>query len=156
MTTARDFFERARAASIDAETCRRQLDALEQRAKALGGGGFEPRTRSTPDPQRMEGRIARYVDMEAKLRSRMEEDYRLIDIACDVLYGPEQDGDGGLSRALSPVSADVLWWRYLDDATWETVGRTVSKSARTCQSLASGALSWMDETRYMSAVMDAA
>lgn len=154
MLTAQDFFERAREASRDADQCRRQIVELEHRAKSLGGTSFEPRTRSTPNPQRMEDRIARYVDMEARLAERMDADYKIIDMACAVLYGTEQDGEGGLCKQLSSISADVLWWRYLDDATWAAVGRKVERSPRTCQSLAKGALAWMDETGYARAIID--
>lgn len=153
MTTARDFFERARAASQDAERCRRQLLQLESRAKSVGGVGFEPRTTSTPDPHRMQGRIAAYMDMERKLEERMDADYVAIDRACTVIYGDAEHD--GLDRVQSPVWADVLWWRYLDDATWDAVSRTVGYSPRTCSTFCDAALRWIDETRFMSAVIDA-
>ena len=72
MTTARDFFSRVLAASRDAERCQRQLREMESRARSLGGGGVEPRTRSTPDPHRMERRSDAYMDRESALERRMQ------------------------------------------------------------------------------------
>ena len=154
-TTARDFFERARAASQDAERCARQLDGAEARALAVGGGGFEPRVRSSPDPQRMERRADAHMDRERMLRSRMEADYELIDRACVVLYGANQDGRGGVCAEASPVWADVLWWRYLADAKWSAVADAVGYSSRPCQQMCAQALEWIDEAGFMADVMDA-
>ena len=143
--TARDFFESVRAASIDVDRCRRQLERLEARARSLGGGGFEPRTRSTPDPHRMEGRIAAYMDMDAQLDARMEADYALIDRACRVIYGPDEDGRGGVASHFAPVYADVLWWRYCAAEDWRHVARAVDYSISQARMLASTALAWIDE-----------
>lgn len=150
--TARDFFERARAASQDAERCRRQLQELEARARGLGSQSFEPRTRSTPDPHRMERRIVAYMDQERRLSDRMDADYRMIDLACAVLYG---DGDAdGLDRVQSCVMADVLWWRYLAGEDWRHVARSVGMGIRPAQIVRDAALSWMDETDFMGDVRD--
>ena len=123
--TAREFFEAAREAARDAERIRRQLDAMEARALALGGGGFEPRVRSTPDPDRMAGRVAAMVDREGMLERRQEEDYRLIDAACRVLYGP--DNRSGL-YALVGWPADAIYHHYLALRTWEDAARLVGYS----------------------------
>ena len=147
----REFFESAREASADAERCRRQLMRLEASALSLGGGGQGPRVRSTPDPRRMEARAVRHADMEERLEARMEADYALIDRACAVLYG---DGRrSGLDMLLSPVAADVLWWRYLDGATWERVARAVGPSPRACQQERSRALAWMRRNGFRQDLM---
>lgn len=152
MTTAKQFFERVRDASRDAERIRTQLVAMEHRAQSLGGGGFEPRVRSTPDPQRMERRVDVYMDRENALKDRMEDDYRLIDKGCMVIYG--NDEHRGLDKVVSPVWADVLWWKYLDDAKMVSVADVVGYSMRTCSSMCAQALAWIDEHRFMSAVID--
>lgn len=144
--TAKEFFETAREAARDAERCRSQLVALEARSLSLGGGQQGSRVRSTPDPHRMQRAVVAYVDREESLGRRMDADYATIDMACLVLYG---DGEReGLDVARSPVEADALWWRYLDDATWATVGRAVGYSPSQCQTICSRALSWIDETRF--------
>lgn len=152
LSTSRRYFEQVLSASRDAESCVRQLARLEGRAASLSGGSFEPRTRSTPDPRRMEGRIATYVDMESKFESRMAEDYATIDRACAVLYG--DDAHAGLYER-SAVWADVLWWRYLDGATWDRVGSAVGYSARPCQQFRDQAFAWMDENEFRFDIMDA-
>lgn len=121
-TSARELFEAAREASRDAERIRRQLLAMESRATSLGGGGFEPRVHGTPNPQRMADAVGAMVDREAALERRQAEDYDLIDLACAVLYGREQDGMGGL-WSLVGWRADALWWHYLAGRTWAEVGR---------------------------------
>jgi hypothetical protein len=151
MTTARDFFDRVRAASQDAERCRTQLLALESRALSLGGGGFEPRVRSTPDPQRQQSRSNAYIDRENALRQRQKDDYAIIDAACVVLYGTDERR--GLDAVVSPVWADILWWRYLDCATWDTVSSAVSYSVRQCQILHDSALDWIDGNAFASDIL---
>lgn len=121
-SSARELFESAREASKDAERIRRQLLAMEARATSLGGGSFEPRVASTPNPQRMADAVGAMVDREAALERRQADDYDLIDFACEVLYGREQDGSGGL-WSLVGWRADALWWHYLGGRTWAEVGR---------------------------------
>ena len=140
-TSARELFEAAREASRDAERIRRQLDAMEQRALSLGGGMGE-RVSSTGEPDRMGGRVAALVDMEATLRERQEVDYALLDLACAVLYGPANKG--GLAALVPTWWADVLWWRYLDGSTWEQVAEAVGYSPRRCFDVAQTALEVAD------------
>jgi hypothetical protein len=141
-----DYLIKARDASRDAERCRRQLEQLESQALSIGGGGFEPRTRSTPDPKRMEKRVDRLVDREKALEARMDENYAIVDRATSMIYGDSQDGDGGVSVGLGPEYADVLWWRYLDDAKWAKVADVMGYAKCTCQSMCTRALDWMDAT----------
>lgn len=125
--TAREFFESAREAARDAARCRRQLDAMECRADGLGGGGFEPRVRSTPDHDRMGARVAALADHGGMLERRLEEDYRLIDAACAVLYG--RDNRGGL-YALVGWPADAIYHHYLALRTWEETADLLMYSRR--------------------------
>jgi hypothetical protein len=143
---ARDYFDWVRDASRDAESIRRQLETLESRAKTLGGGGFEPRTRSTPDPKRMEGRIVAYMQREGELKARQEADYAIIGRACRLLYGEDEDGRGGVSAGCGTLHADVLWWRYLDDSPWKQVASVLGSSVTTCRAAHDAALRWIDES----------
>ena len=122
---AREFFEAAREASRDAERIKRQLDAMAERAEGLGGSGFEPRVRSTSDPDRMGGRVAAMVDRESILRERQAEDYALIDRANEVLYG--RDGRSGL-WALAGWRADAIALHYLNDMKWSEVAQALCYS----------------------------
>ena len=132
--SARELFEAAREASRDAERIRRQLDAMEQRAEGLGGSGFEPRVRSTSDPDRMGGRVAAMVDVERKMRERQSWDYAIIDYACAVLYGT--DNDAGL-LSLMGWRADAIYHHYIGGMTWAQVGMVLGYSEqhvwRECQ-----------------------
>ena len=140
---AREFFEAVAEASRDVERVKRQLDALEQRALGMGGGNFEPRVRSTPNPDRMGAAVAAYVDREAKLHRRIESDYALIDLAHAVLYGGESL-DKGLATLAPPWWADALALHYCDLMTWAEVGATLGYTEQHVQRQAKAAMETCD------------
>ena len=144
--SAVSFFLEVREAARDAERVRLQLQRLEQQALSLGSQDFEPRTRSTPNPRRMECAIVRYTDKEKQLEARAEADYELLGRASRVLYGPDEDGTGGVASHVGTLAADALWWRYCDDAPWKRVATALGSSVTTVQAAASYALEWLDET----------
>ena len=139
--SARELFEAAREAARDAERIRRQLDGMERRALALGGGGFEPRVRSTQDPDRIGRSVAAKVDHEEVLTQRQDEDYRLIDAACEGLYGP--DNRSGL-YALVGWPADAIYHHYLALRTWEDTADMMGYSVRYVQRSVAWALDMAD------------
>ena len=124
---ARAFFEGVRAAALDAERVRRQLDEMEATAEPPSGGGLGARVRSTPDPDRIGGRVAAMLDHERRLLERQEEDYRVIDSACALLYG--DDCDAGL-WALVGWRADAIFHHYVALRTWDDAARMVGYSTR--------------------------
>ena len=125
--TAREFFESAREAARDAERIRRQLDAMEHRALSLGGGGYEGRVRSTPDPDRIGASVSAMLDQTERLRERADEDYVIIDAACRVLYGA--DNRSGL-YALVGWPADAIYHHYLALRTWEVTAAMLGYSVQ--------------------------
>ena len=125
--TAREFFEDAREAALDAERIRRELARMDENAAALGGGGFGGRVRSTPDPDSMGRRVAALLDRGERLRAREEADYALIDRACAILYGP--DNRSGL-YALVGWPADAIYHHFLALRTWEETADILGYSER--------------------------
>ena len=144
--SAREFFEAASAAAREADRIGRELDAMGERAGSLGGGGFEPRVRSTPEPDRMAGRVAAMVDRTDMLARRMDEDYRLIDAACRVLYGA--DNRSGL-YALVGWPADAIYHHYLALHTWAEVAALVGYSEQHVRRMVSVALDMADANGQM-------
>ena len=144
--SAREFFEAAREAARDARRVSRQLDGMERRALALGGGGFEPRVRSTPDPDRIGRAVGAMVDNEGVLLQRQEADYALIDAACAVLYGP--DRRSGL-YALVGWPADAIFHHYLGLRTWEDTADLMGYSTRHVQTCVAAALDVADANGQM-------
>lgn len=144
--SARDFFEAAREAARDAERIRRQLDSMEQRALSLGGGGFEPRVRSTPEPDRIGRGVAAKVDNEAVLRERQQADRALIDAACELLYGA--DRRSGL-YALVGWPADAIFHHYLALRIWDEVAEMMGYSVRHVQTCVASALDYADSNGQM-------
>lgn len=140
--SARDLFESAREASLDAEHIRRQLVAMEERALSPGGGGDGPVVRGTPDPQRSSRRADALLDREESLRRRQEDDYRLIDLASWVLYGT--DNETGLASLVPAWWCDALWWHYLDCASWRDTARAVGYSEQRCKQVRDLALDTVD------------
>ena len=127
--SARDLFEAVRKASRDAGRISRQLKAMEAR-EGVRAQGYEPRGRSGRLAD-VTDRVDARMDFEEAKRAQLEADYEAIDAACEVLYGT--DGRSGLWLAMGGEYADVLWWRYLADATWDAVSRMVGRSATWCK-----------------------
>jgi len=144
--SARDFFEAASAAARDAERVSRQLDGMERRALALGGGGFEGRVRSTPDPDRIGRAVGAMVDHEGMLLQRQEEDYALVDSACELLYG--RDNRSGL-YALVGWPADAIYHHYLALRTWEETAAMMGYSVRHVQTCVAMAFDMADANGRM-------
>ena len=144
--TAREFFEAAREAARDADRIRLQLAAMDARSESLGGGGFEPRVRSTPDPDRMGLRVSALIDHGGMLERRQADDYRLIDAACRVLYGP--DDRGGL-YALVGWPADAIYHHYLALRTWDETARLMGYSVQHVRRQVAWALDLADANGQM-------
>lgn len=124
---AREFFAAVRDAALDAERVRLQLADMDARRESTGSSGLGQRISSTPDPDRIGGRVATLVDHERRLLERQEADYRVIDSACALLYGT--DSDAGL-WALVGWRADALFHHYVALRTWEDAARMVGYSPR--------------------------
>jgi len=125
--SARDLFEAARDAARDAARVSRELAEMEGRAESLGSGGFGPRVRSTGEPDRMAGRVAAMVDRKAMLEARQAEDERIIDAACRILYG--DDNDAGL-WALVGWRADAIFHHFIALRTWAATADLLGYSER--------------------------
>lgn len=145
-TDARDFFNAARKASQDADTISRQLAALEHRALGMSGSGFEPRVLSTPVHDKMGNAIASLVDRETKLRAEQDADYLLIDKACALLYGT--DNEHGL-RSLVGWPADALFHHYLALLTWDETANLLGYSTSYVRNQANMALDIADANGAM-------
>lgn len=124
--SSRELFYAAKDAALDAERCRRQLDALEQRAQRIGSPSFEARV--TGGDHDLIGRnVASLVDRERELEARVEQDYDLIDAACAVLYGRDGVSDG-LASLMPPWIADAIYYRYLGLRKWDDVAELLMVS----------------------------
>ena len=84
----------------------------------------------------------RRIDYEERCRRR-DEDYALIDCACEVIYGRDQCS-GGIDAILGSAYADALWWRYCAAATWPEVAGGVGMSERFCRVAVRVALDTID------------
>lgn len=125
--SSRELFEAASDAVRDAERCRRQLEAMEQRALSVSSPSFDARV-SGGDHDRLGRDVAALVDREAELHARIEQDYDLIDAACAVLYG--RDNEDGVASLLEPWVADAMWHHYLGLRTWEFIAELLCISSR--------------------------
>lgn len=148
--TAREFFDAVMHAARDAESCKTQLEALEQTAQFGSSNGMGERVGGNGG-NAVERRTVAYVGQDARLEQRRKRDFELVDRACVLLYGPDQMGGGGLCAAEptdSETWADILWWRYCAAAAWDTVAYAMKRSVRPCQEHHARALEWMDETGF--------
>lgn len=124
--SARELFEAASAASREAHRIAVELAAMEQDAAMLGSPGLGARVRSTGEPDRMAVRVAARTDRRERLEARQEECYRLIDSACEILYG--RDNRSGL-YAIVGWPADAIYHHYLALRTWDEVAELMGYSS---------------------------
>ena len=83
------------------------------------------------------------MDFEGRIERRREEDYRLIDAACSVIYGSDQS-TGGVGAILGAAYADALWWRFCAAATWPEVAEGTGMSVRWCKDAVGVAMDVID------------
>lgn len=140
---ARQFFGAVRRASADADRISRELERMEAaegvRAQSYSGGGHG----SCADVNGRGATIAR-MDYERRVSKRREEDYALVDGACDVIYGSGQTGMGGIDALLGSAVADMVWWRFCACASWSEVAAHCELSVRRCQELVDMAMDTCD------------
>lgn len=138
--SAADLLASALEASRDAERVRRQLMAMEAR-EGVRSQRYEPHGRSGHRADAMAQTDAR-MDRERDLSARVVADHEAMELAYVLLYG--LDGRGGVWGELG-AAADVLWWRYLDDATWDKCARMVGHGRTWCQAMEARAIALVDE-----------
>lgn len=139
--SARDFFGAARSAAIDADSITRRIRAMESR-EGVRAQSYEARGRSPGTGDAMAATDAR-MDFEGRIERRREEDYRLIDAACSVIYGADQS-TGGVGAILGAAYADALWWRFCAGATWTDVAEGTGMSVRWCKDAVGVAMDVID------------
>ena len=140
--SARDLFEAARDAAKDAETCKRQLNAIERKALRVASPSFEARV-SGGDHDRIGADVAALVDREAELQAQIDADYDLIDAACMVLYGRDGMSDG-LASIAPAWWADAIYHHFLALRPWAEVGELLGISKSYVSKQASAAFDLMD------------
>jgi hypothetical protein len=151
---ATDFFHSVLEAARDAERCRMQIESLKLKTHGISGGNREPGTSGgSGDPRGAWRGIDVYLDKERELEKRRDEDFALIDRACVVLYGKDQQ-TGGLCKIKGSTWADILWWRYCAASKWVEVADNVGYSVRRAQVIHDEAIAWLDRTGYCSRVME--
>lgn len=131
-SNARDFFESVREASREAERTRLTLLQMEAREGARAQT-YAERVSVGGERDRMAQTDAR-MDYETRMAERIEQDYRLLDMACAVLYG-EESGKGGVDRLMGSAVADCMSFRYVDARPWPEVAALLGYSRWSRRSL---------------------
>ena len=147
--TARDFFEAVRAASADAARAKAELEALEERRLSLGSHGASPVSGTGSDVNGTAASVV-FLDRERALHRRVEEDYALLDRACEVIYGA--DNDHGIERGIGTRFADVVWHRSCGEESWGEVARAVGMSEKTCRRYYDAAMDYCDSLGLVGAI----
>lgn len=130
--SAEDFFEAVREASREAERTRLTLLQMEAR-EGVRAQGYESHGRSGHRADAM-ARTDSRIDYESRMAERIEQDYRLLDMACAVLYGCES-GEGGVDRLMGSAVADCISFRYVDARPWSEVAALMGYSRWSRRSL---------------------
>lgn len=127
---ANEFFLAVRDASREAERTRLTLLRMEA-AEGVRAQSYESHGKSghrADEKARTDARI----DYEARMDDRIKEDYALLDLACQVLYGGES-GKGGIDALMGSAIADCMSFRYVDARPWPEVAALTGYSERQCQ-----------------------
>lgn len=140
--SARELFEAARDAARDAERKLAVLRAMEDGEGVRGAGGGIGSTGAFDPMARVDARIMR----EQAWAARIEDDYALVDAACEVLYG--RGFAGGLDKLLGTSYADVLYFRYLAYEGWDEVAARVGYSVPHTRRLHDTALDYIDSNGF--------
>lgn len=146
---AREFFEAVRAASADASRARAELEALEERRLSLGSHGSSPVSGTRSDVNGTSASIA-LVDRERALHRRIEGDYAILDRACEVIYGV--DNDHGIERGLGTRFADVVWHRSCGERTWDEVAASTKMGKSTAKRYYWAAMDYVDSVGLLGAM----
>ena len=144
-TCAREMFEATRDAALDLERCERQLRTLESR-EGLTGSIVKHGPSARPDP--MTQTDVR-IDFESAIKKRMDDDTALIDATAKVLYGSEQNGDGGVASLAGSLAADCARWRYILAAKWDEIAQALNVSQRTARRQCDVAIETADTFGYI-------
>ena len=95
--------------------------------------GYEPRVMVGGERDHMAHTDSR-IDYESRMAERIEQDYRLLDMACAVLYGRES-GKGGVDALMGSAVADCISFRYVDARPWSEVAALLGYSRWSRRSL---------------------
>lgn len=131
---ARAFFEAVRDASAEAARIQRTAGRMAEGEGLRGGGGFEPRVRSSSADVTGMARVDARIDFEAANERRLSEDYAMLDAACRLLYGPDGRG-GGLEHIMGSAVSDAMWWRFCAAESWAVVALSCGYSKSQCRRL---------------------
>ena len=131
-TSAEDFFETVREASREAERTRLTLLQMEAR-EGVRAQTYAERVSVGGERDHMAQTDSR-IDYEARMAERIEQDYRLLDMACAVLYGRES-GKGGVDALMGSAVADCISFRYVDARPWKEVAALMGYSRWSRRSL---------------------
>ena len=128
--SALDLFEGVKAASTEADRTWRELSAM-QAAEGVKSRQYTQAI-STGSNRDVMGLVDKRIDYERKLYRQLEDDYALIGTACEVLFGEDCMGSGGIERLLGSDYASVLYWRYIGHMSTREVSELVGCSHMTC------------------------
>lgn len=129
MSDAREFFEWVRRCAKEAERTRRAIERMES-AEGVRGASLTPSVSHSREDVNCTGRTVARMDYEERMRGRVDECYRALDRACDIIYGSSERGHerGGVDALLGSAVADCMWWRFCAAADWDEVAASTGYS----------------------------
>lgn len=145
---AKALFEHAREAAREKTRTLNQLEVMQARK-----GYSSPSLNGLPGGSRADangtGAIIEAINMEGILAERIRQADAEVAQVSALLYGANNDGQGGVAVLLSPAHADVLWWHYLADAKWDKVARECGVSRSRAHRMRLEAFDMIDSVGYM-------
>lgn len=137
---SKEYFEGIRSEVRKIEQTREMLEAMKCKEGAKAQG-YQPSTGGSASGDPMD-EIARRIDFEGRLQSRIEESAKEVDEACVLLYGA--DNRGGLAKLKGARYADAVCMLYLQDMPAAEVAEVMRCSAKWCRELCAAAFRYID------------
>lgn len=144
--SALEFFEGVRAAATEADRTWRELSVM-QASEGVKAQRYTSAVAPGSNHDVM-GLVDKRIDYEHKLHRQLEQDYALIGTACEVLFGKDCKGSGGIESLLGSDYASVLYWRYIGHMSTREVSSLVGCSAATCITMTNVSLETCDSLGF--------
>ena len=140
---AKEYFEGIRAEVVKTDTAREMLARMKARE---GVKAQSYQTGGSGDMRDPMDSVSNRIDFEGKLRQRIADAERVLDEACEVLYG--SDGRGGLAKLKGTHYADAICMYYCQAETWGEIADIMQCSQKWCRKLCEVAFDYIDRVGW--------
>lgn len=140
---AREYFEGIRDEAVKIRQASDMLDRLKAKEGPKAQSLAPSSGHGSGDPM---DAVASRIDFEERLRARIAASKESVKRACDVLYGP--NNDGGLAKLKGTRYADAICMGYVQAMSWDDVAEIMQCQPRWCQKLCDVGFVYIDNVGW--------